>query len=332
MLMAAGLGTRLRPFSLQIPKPLTPILGVPCARFAVDALVSAGVRDIVANLHFLPQATREGLVKMEPETGATFLFSDEVNGLLGSAGGIRRALPLLAPSSGTGPFFVLNADTLCSLDLQALAETHLRLRRERGVTMTLALLKRRGRAEESYRELVLDESGDLISGIGEKTEHGLMYVGCGVFERAALAQVPEGGAADFLETILRPQVAAAQVGAHVFEGSWMDVGSPRLWWQAHLELIEGLESRTLPEAWSQLLRSHCRRLAPRVWVSNQAPSDLNASEWVGPCFWDGHGKAPRKLGPGTVLYGEPTAEADPSRPGIGCSGYWTELAILSPQD
>jgi NDP-sugar pyrophosphorylase family protein len=60
MLMAAGLGTRLRPFTEMEPKPLLPVMGIPMAQFAVDALVATGVRHVVANVHFKPERARAG--------------------------------------------------------------------------------------------------------------------------------------------------------------------------------------------------------------------------------------------------------------------------------
>src|SRR4051794_13663614 len=103
MLMAAGRGTRLRPFTDLAPKPLLPLLGVPMAQFAVDALAQAGVPRIVANIHHHAAATRAGFAALDL-AGTELVFSDESAELLGSAGGIQKASPLL----GEGPFFLMN--------------------------------------------------------------------------------------------------------------------------------------------------------------------------------------------------------------------------------
>lgn len=100
MLMAAGMGTRLRPFSEKISKPLMPVLGVPCSRFALQSLSEAGVTEVIANLHHLPDMTREGLKKIFP----ALQTSDETAQLLGSAGGIKKAQPFLESPEGGGRF------------------------------------------------------------------------------------------------------------------------------------------------------------------------------------------------------------------------------------
>src|SRR5690349_9521799 len=96
MLMTAGLGTRLRPFTDLLPKPLLPLMGIPMAQFALDALAEAGVEKVVANVHHLPEKLRESLPGLATQAGIKELrLSDETQELLGSAGGMRNALPLL---------------------------------------------------------------------------------------------------------------------------------------------------------------------------------------------------------------------------------------------
>jgi NDP-sugar pyrophosphorylase family protein len=319
MLMAAGLGTRLRPFTERIPKPLIPVMGVPCAEFALQALHAAGVHQVVANLHHLADETARGLRTMLP----TVQFSDETAELLGSGGGIRTALSILDAMSGGGSFFILNADTLCSLDLRELAATHQRLRSSHGVTMTLALLQREAPGEEQYREVLVNESGDRILGLGSKTRTGGMYVGCAILEREAVVHLNSGVPLDFVRDILQPAIDRGTAGAHQFSGIWLDVGSPELWWRTHLELIERYENGALPREWARLLEERNRRLAGGAWCAKSAPLVQVPTGWTSPCYWDGSGQAPSRLGPDAVLYGEPTAGSVGS--GVGADGLWVAL-------
>lgn len=86
MLMAAGLGTRLMPFTERAPKALLPVLGVPIAQFALDSLARAGVDRVVANVHHHASAAKQGLAQLD-RGDADFFVSDESERLLGSAGG-----------------------------------------------------------------------------------------------------------------------------------------------------------------------------------------------------------------------------------------------------
>jgi MurNAc alpha-1-phosphate uridylyltransferase len=104
MLLAAGLGTRMRPLTLDRPKPLIEVAGRTLLDHVLDRLEAAGVDTVVVNVHHLAE-------KMEAHLAARghprILVSDERAGLLNSGGGVRKALPLL----GASPFIVCNADS-----------------------------------------------------------------------------------------------------------------------------------------------------------------------------------------------------------------------------
>ncbi len=298
MLMAAGLGTRLRPFSLVTPKPLIPVMGTPCSRFALHSLRDAGVQDVVANVHHLPEVARTGLREIDPGIH----FSDESDRILGSGGGIRNALPILERIEGSGSFFIVNADTLSGVSYRELAATHERLRAKHGVIITLALLKSQGTSEQQYSEILIDPEGERMSAIGEASTTGLMYSGSAVLEPEAVASLPLGSSADFVRDILLPAVQSYRVGVHVFSAPWLDIGSPRLWWNAHLQLMQRYEDGTLPESWGVLMERYCRRVDRGIWVSRGVSVQKNA-RWSARSFWDGAGEAPAALGPDAVLYG-----------------------------
>jgi N-acetyl-alpha-D-muramate 1-phosphate uridylyltransferase len=104
MLLAAGLGTRMRPLTDTLPKPLVPVAGKPMIDYLLDALESAGIRDITANVHYLADLIEAHLAG---RVGMRLSISDERAGLLDSGGGVKKALPLL----GKNPFLILNADS-----------------------------------------------------------------------------------------------------------------------------------------------------------------------------------------------------------------------------
>ncbi len=105
MLLAAGLGTRMRPLTDVLPKPLVPIGGRTLADRALDRLEAAGVETVVVNVHHFAEKMQAHLAA---RTRPQIVISDERERLLESGGGIVKALPLL----GAEPFFVVNADSI----------------------------------------------------------------------------------------------------------------------------------------------------------------------------------------------------------------------------
>src|SRR3954467_12207096 len=98
MVLAAGLGVRMRPLTDRMPKPLVPVAGRPLLDHVLDKLADAGVRDAVVNVHYLPDQIVEHVAsRSRPHV----TISDEREAVLGTGGGVVKALPLL----GNAPFF-----------------------------------------------------------------------------------------------------------------------------------------------------------------------------------------------------------------------------------
>src|SRR5438105_3632857 len=105
MVLAAGLGTRMRPFNGHIPKPLVEVGGKALIDYVLDRLAQAGVERVVVNVHHLADAIERHLAqRRQPQ----IVISDERRELLGTGGGVIKALPEL----GGGPFFHVNSDTI----------------------------------------------------------------------------------------------------------------------------------------------------------------------------------------------------------------------------
>ena len=105
MVLAAGLGTRMRPLTDHMPKPLVSVAGQPLLDHVLDKLARAGVVEAVVNVHYLPDQIIEHVAG---RTQPRIIISDERDRVLGTGGGVVKALPLL----GDTPFFHVNSDTL----------------------------------------------------------------------------------------------------------------------------------------------------------------------------------------------------------------------------
>jgi mannose-1-phosphate guanylyltransferase/mannose-1-phosphate guanylyltransferase/phosphomannomutase len=117
MVLAAGLGTRLRPITYGIPKPMAPVLNRPVMEHILRLLASHGFTEAIANLHWFPE-TIEGHFGDGSDFGIRLSYSHEER-LLGTAGGVRNVAPFLGDS-----FLVISGDALTDLDLGAMREFH----------------------------------------------------------------------------------------------------------------------------------------------------------------------------------------------------------------
>jgi N-acetyl-alpha-D-muramate 1-phosphate uridylyltransferase len=105
MVLAAGLGTRMRPLTDTMPKPLVPVGGKPLINHVLDRLAAAGVETAVVNVHHFADQIEQHL---KPRRAPKIIISDERDTVLGTGGGVTKALPLI----GAAPFFLVNSDTL----------------------------------------------------------------------------------------------------------------------------------------------------------------------------------------------------------------------------
>jgi MurNAc alpha-1-phosphate uridylyltransferase len=326
MLMAAGLGTRLRPFTDITTKALLPVMGVPVAQYNVDSLIQAGVSTIVANVHHDPIRTREGLLALERKE-TSLILSDESQLLLGSAGGLRKALSHFGGDS----FFLANSDVLCDVDWMALAACHKRLRSRWGVNLTLTVFPS-GPRGGSYREILFDSQTGLITGLGALSQGRPFFVGAAVIEPEALALVPDGPC-EFVPSILQPAIQSRRAGVYFASGTWYDIGSPLLWLETHLSLIHRLEIGDFPNQyarlWKKRLENTNQRICERTWISKKSRHPKNSESWVAPCYWDVGSselaQPPTFLGPGAVLYGSSVGQGALER-GIGYGQKWINLS------
>src|SRR5947209_8448609 len=187
MVLCAGFGTRLRPLSDKVPKPLVPLLGVPLLRFNFALLMHAGVHEIVINTHHLGADMERGAVQVAGELGLELHVSREEKQILGTGGGVRRAQAML----GSGTFFLLNGDMLFDVDLAAALDAH---RKAQAVaTMVLAPYPKGA----TYGSVEVDAGWNVrrIAGRGAPAEPGLTkthFTGVHILEPGVLSRLPEG--------------------------------------------------------------------------------------------------------------------------------------------
>jgi NDP-sugar pyrophosphorylase family protein len=234
LVLAAGLGTRLRPLTLARAKAAAPVDGEPLARRTIRWLVGHGVRDLVVNLHHKPESIAAA-VGDGSDLGARVRYSWE-SPVLGSAGGPRHALPLLLDGQQRDalPTFVLvNGDTLTDVDVPAMIAQH----RRTGALVTMALIP--NPRPDKYGGVLLD--GDhAVTGFTRRgnLQPSFHFIGPQVVEAEAFMGLEDGVPAESVLG-LYPALMASRPGsvrAFVSNASFRDIGTPADLLQTSLDL------------------------------------------------------------------------------------------------
>ena len=232
MLLAAGLGTRLRPLTYELPKPMVPVLGRPVMEHIMRLLARHGFDDVVANLHYFPDLIRNRFGDGS-EYGVRLVYSYEPE-LLGTAGGVRN----VREHFGDETFLIISGDALTDIDLGALWAAH----KAKGGIATLAL--KRVDDTSQFGVVIVGDDG-RIQGFQEKPDpaEALSNLGnCGiyVFEPEIFDYFPEQEFVDWAMDVF-PTLLAQDVSfyGHEFPDYWNDVGSLEEYRQGNFDALEG---------------------------------------------------------------------------------------------
>jgi MurNAc alpha-1-phosphate uridylyltransferase len=221
MVLAAGLGTRMRPITDTIPKPLVKIAGKPLIDYALDTLREAGCEQAVVNVHYLAE---QMIAHLAHYRGLDILISDETNGLLNSGGGLAKGLKLLPQ----GPVFVMNSDLFWvgeapgpRSNLRRLAEFF-----DAGA-MDMAMLCVRPEDTTGHEgnkvDFSLFDDGRLVRyRPGEGL--GVIYAGALILDSKLFEDAPEGPFN--LNIYFDRAIAAGRLFGMVLDGHWITAGTP----------------------------------------------------------------------------------------------------------
>jgi mannose-1-phosphate guanylyltransferase len=239
MVLAAGLGTRLRPLTYETPKPLVPVANRPMMDHVLELLRHNGITEIVANLSYLPEQIREHYGDGS-DFGVDIQWSFEER-LLGTAGGVRKVRDFFGDES----FLVLAADALTDIDLDGLLKAH------RGNEGIATLTVKRVADTREYGVVVTAADG-RIQGFQEKPhpDEALADVASCmiyVFEPAIFDYFPDREQVDFALDVF-PEMLANDVPFYVHETDayWNDVGSLDEYRQGNFDAVSGALSVGYP--------------------------------------------------------------------------------------
>jgi len=283
MLLAAGLGTRLRPYTLLRPKPLFPVLNRPLLLILIDMLQKAGCTKTIVNGHHLGHLIEE-TVKPLPDVS----FQDEPD-ILGTGGSLRQALREFSDE----PILVMNGDIFHAVDLQGLYRQHI----SSGNIITMAM--------HDYRRFntVQVRDGRIVSfrpfrDVSDKEL--LAFSGIHVVEPDVLQEIPRGRFYNIIDLYEHLARSGEKVGCVRIDGDyWRDIGTPEDYLQLHEELLSGKlgDAYPLPDLQGKWLVAPHARIIDEVELSGWGAignADIgrnvslkNCVVWDGACLEDG---------------------------------------------
>ncbi len=230
LILAGGEGTRLRPLTSTIPKPVVPLANRPHMAFMIDWLRRHGVDDVILSCGFMADGVREVLGEGE-ELGVSLRYVDEPTPL-GTGGALRYAGDVLDHR-----FLMLNGDVLCDFDLSAQLAQH----EQSGATATLALypvddpsaygLVHRN-DDGSVREFLEKPSSD-------QSDSNLINAGAYVLERSILDDMAPPGTNISIERDVFPKLVGHGLYGFIGEGYWLDIGTPDRYLEGNFDILEG---------------------------------------------------------------------------------------------
>jgi len=229
MILAAGYGTRMRPLTDKMPKPLVPVGGKALINHVLDRLAAVGVETAVVNVHHFADQIEQHL---KPRRAPRIAISDERAGVLGTGGGVAKALPLL----GTAPFFHVNSDTLW-ID---------------GVKPNLERLATAFEPDQMDALLLLAPTATSVGYAGrgdfamapdgrlrcraEREVVPFVYAGAAVLTPGMFADAPEGPFS--LNLLFDRAIDASRLCGLRLDGVWMHVGTPEAIMAAEAAILD----------------------------------------------------------------------------------------------
>ncbi len=230
LVLAGGEGTRLRPLTSTIPKPVVPLVGRPFISYMLQWLREHGVDDVILGCGFMADAVRDVLGDGS-SLGIRLRYLEEPRPL-GTGGALKFAESLLEER-----FFMLNGDVLTDMDLTAQLEQHERT----GARATLSLY--RVDDPSAYGLVRCDPDGAVVEFIEkpglDELDTNLISAGAYILEREVLDRMPPAGTNFSIEREVFPTLVGQGLYGYEASGYWMDIGTPDRYLQATYDILEG---------------------------------------------------------------------------------------------
>jgi len=292
MILAAGFGTRLRPFTDECPKPLLPIANRPQIEFVLEMLRLPGVTDVVINLHHFAESIRSRLGDCYRDC-VRIGYSVEAE-ILGTGGGLKKVEGFFDES----PFVLINSDALLDLDLAGAVRRHI----EEGAVATMVV--RDWQEGAGFGRVEMDDEGRIRRMVPKEPDEGLtpvIFTGVHVLSRRIFDYLPPGRFSCINRDGYKAMLEAGErVCGFRTGGYWRDIGTLQSYFDANMDALRG----KLPGYGNSLVREA---------KDTDGEAGMQGVEFVSPVSIGRGCRIGRdcKIGPGVVL-------GDGCRIGRGC--------------
>jgi NDP-sugar pyrophosphorylase family protein len=233
MILAAGFGTRLKPLTNDLPKPLFPVLNRPILEHALHFLSTNGIKDIAINLHHKSEKIIDYFGDGK-DFGVNLHFSKEEK-ILGTAGGIKKLQPFFKNET----FLVINSDILADVDLKNVLKFH------KDKNSKLTLVVRQDPNAEKYDSIQRIEEGRIVHFLGRSIKNSepttqVMFTGIQIMEPEIFARIPENKFCGTVEDVF-PGMIQDELPVYSFlhKGYWIDMGTSETYIQAQKDALDG---------------------------------------------------------------------------------------------
>ncbi len=233
--LAAGLGTRLRPLTERIPKPLIPVLNVPSLFYTISLLKQAGISEIICNIHHHAEIIQR-VVEASNLPDVHITFSEEPV-ILGTGGGLKKCEALL----GDDDFILVNSDIITDINFKALVRHH----KESGLPGTLTLYATPN--ADVIGSVGVD--GCLVKDFANRRNTGLfssfIYTGTAVLS-PEIFRFMTAEYSSIVDTGFTGLIDNGGLGYYEHKGLWMDIGTMQSYWQANRDATGVIHQLVLP--------------------------------------------------------------------------------------
>lgn len=242
MMLAAGLGTRLKPLTLNYPKPCVPFLNVPMGLYQFQYLNSLEISKLVVNTFHLPEKIQQ-LYRKQPYYGNEVFFSNESGQILGGAGGLKKAAPLMQKDQ---PILMLNADEVFFTKNKDFLAKALSQHIEKNNLATIIVIEH-PEAGKKFGAIWADKF--QAKDISKTAKHthlkpwhsiGLIFLSWEV-----LNLIPENKESNIFYDILLPKIPDSKVEIFPLEADWYETGNPTDYFDATKTVLKNISSETL---------------------------------------------------------------------------------------
>ena len=239
LILAAGYGTRLLPYTKQLPKPLFPVANKPLIEYTIETMLPVtGSREFIVNLHHLPEMIPAQL-EDGARLGAKISYSPEQE-ILGTGGAMLNLQDKLSSSD----FWVVNADMLFNLNLKDAFTFH----KQNNALATLILFKTP--AAKRYGHTKVNSDGQIEEFIpkndGRIPAEGLIFTGIHIISPSIFENFPtDTKVFCIVAAVYKKILATGRIFGFECEGTWQDIGNPEEYMQANMQMLEKEKNNTL---------------------------------------------------------------------------------------